>query len=99
MSSIGLRWPALPRLSQRRIDIIWADKIALFLAVGWTGLLAFAWLMALVACGYAGALLLAKDTAVLALEAGLALVVPVWIALTGLDLLFKGPARRRAKAK
>ena len=98
MSGISLWRPSFPN-SRRRVEIIWADKVAMCAAIGWIVLLLIAWLMAIMACGVAGAWLLAKDTAVLALEAGLALVVPIWFALTGLDLLFKGPARRRAKAK
>jgi hypothetical protein len=98
MSGIVLRRPSFPN-SRRRFEIIWADRIAIYVAIGWAVFLLLAWLMAIVACGFAGGWLLVKDTAMLALEAGLALVVPIWFALTGLDLLFKGPARRRAKTK
>jgi hypothetical protein len=99
MSSFGLSGPVLAAPSKRRVEIIWADKAAMCLAIGWAGLLLAAGLMAIVAWGFAGACLLAKDTAVLAVEAGLALVLPIWFALTGIDLLLKGPARRRARGK
>lgn len=101
MSSVGLTTPVLahPANQRRRIEIIWADKAAAFIALGWVALLLVGWLFAIVACGYAGACLLAKDTAILALEVGLALVLPMWLALTGLDALFHGPARRLAKAR
>lgn len=99
MASIGLTTPRLVRSPRRKIEIIWADKVAAYLAVGWLGLLTVGWLFAIIACGFSGACLLAKDTAVLALEAGLALVLPTWLALTGLDALFHGPARRLARTR
>jgi hypothetical protein len=89
--------PVLARLPGRPVEVIWADKVAAFLAMGWLGLMIVAWLIAIMACGLAGANLLAKDTAALAVEAGLAIVFPIWIALTGLDRLFHGPARRLAR--
>jgi hypothetical protein len=91
MASIGLTARVL---AHRKIEIIWADKAAAFLALGWVAILSMGWLLAILACGFAGACLLAKDTAVLALEVGLALVLPMWLTLTGLDALFRGPARR-----
>jgi hypothetical protein len=98
MSSIGLRLPSFPT-SRQRVEVTWADKFAFYAAIGWAGLLLVGWSMAWLACGYAGACLLAKDTGVLALESGLALVVPIWFVMTGLDVLFKGPKRRKAKAE
>lgn len=71
----------------------------MYMAIGWTALLFVGWIMAVIACGVAGASLLAKDTAMLAFEAGLGMVLLVWFALTGLDLLFRGPARRKIRAK
>jgi hypothetical protein len=99
MSSIGLTEPILAAPSKRRVEVIWADRTALYVAIGWAAFLLIGWLMAAVACGVAGACLLAKDTAILALEIGLVLVLTAWFALTGLDFLFKGPARRKARSR
>ena len=97
MGGIGITTPVLAHSSTRRIEIIWADKAAAYVAVGWLAMLFVGWLLAIVACGLAGANLLAEDTAVLALEVGLAIVLSAWIAFTGLDRLFHGPARRVAR--
>jgi hypothetical protein len=98
MSNNGAAGPILaPPSSRRHINVTWADKTAMYVAAGWLAALAIGWLMAIVACGVSGANLLARDTAVLAVEAGLALVLPVWFALTGLDILFHGPARRLSR--
>jgi hypothetical protein len=99
MSGIHLSAPVVAPPLKARLEIIWADKAAMYIAIGWATFLLIAWLIAIVGCGCAGAWLLAKDTAVLALEAGSVLVLTVWFALTGVDLLFRGPARRKARSK
>jgi hypothetical protein len=78
--------------------LIWADKTALILAMAWGAIMLVLWALSILACGWNGALLLAQDTGLLALEMGFLFVAPVWLALRGLDALFKGPRRRKARA-
>jgi hypothetical protein len=82
------------RIHSRRELFTWADKVAFFLAVAWVALLLFVWFAAVMTCGAAGGNNVMRATIVLALEAGAALVFPIWLVLRIVDAATGGPERR-----
>ena len=75
---------------------MWADKVAIVFALVWVALILICWLLAIVGCGIAGADNLIKGTILLAVESGVAIMLPVWIVLRASDFALIRLTRRLA---
>ncbi len=95
MDSPSVSSPSIERSkSSKRSPFIWADKAATVFALMWIALIFIGWLLAIVGCGIAGADNLLKGTILLAVESGVAVILPIWIVMRAVDFLLVRPSVR-----
>ena len=96
---VDLRGAAVPRAARTiTVDLIWADKVGLYLAGMGLGVIAWLWILAAIATGMNGANHLMEHEIRQALAVDMAVAASIWLVFRTADWLVGGP-RRRAKRR
>jgi len=75
-------------------DLIWADKVGIFVSVGGLAFLAYLWGLAVIAAGLSGGNHLLQHEIGLGLQCDFAAASSIWLFLRVVDLAAGGPWRR-----
>ena len=97
---VDLRGAAAPRAARTiAIDLIWADKVGIFLAALGLVFIAYIWALAAIAAGVSGADHLLQYEIRQALACDLALAASLWLFFRTVDWMTGGPRRRARRAR
>ena len=96
---LDVRGVAAPRAARTvAIDLIWADKVGIYLAALGLVFIAYIWSMAAMAAGVSGANHILQDEIGDALACDLAIAASFWLFFRAADWAVGGP-RRRARLR
>lgn len=94
-----IRGATAPRAARTAtLDLIWADKVGLYMAALGLVFIAYIWSMAAMAAGVSGANHIMQHEICDALACDLAIAASFWLFFRAADWAFGGP-RRRAKQR
>lgn len=94
-----LRGAATPRAFRvAAIDLIWADKVGLYLAALGLAVIGYLWTLAAIGAGVNGANHLLQHEIRPALACDFALAASIWLVFRAADWAFGGPRRRARRA-
>ena len=97
---VDLRGAATPRTARTvTVNLIWADKVGLYLAGFGLGVIAWLWGLAAIATGVAGADHLMQHEIRQALAVDMTLAAGLWLFFRATDWLVGGPRRRARRAR